>query len=186
MEFNSIQKKGFIMLAIGIIMIIFILVSKIKTNLFKNSNTTNTANNTSQVQLENVEMDKNADYIITINTYMQGLIEKDVEKIESVFPDIDLGDIDVNEQINSVYTTWETECGANIKISYTIEKVQKADSTTIESIETEIKNQYSTFTGNLEDVYYATLNLNITGDTEIKEEEYAMILAKIDGKWCVF
>lgn len=186
MELNSTQKKGIVILAIGIIMIIFIISSKIKNNFFKNSNTTNTENNTSQVQLEDVTIEEDADYMEPINVYMQGIIEKDAAKMKSVIPSVEQNDVNSDEQINTLYTEWEKACGANIKISYNITKVQKVDSETIKSIETEIRNQYTNFTDTIEDINYVTVHFNITGDTDIEEEDTAIIIGKINGTWYVF
>ena len=56
MELNPTQKKGFIILIIGIVMGGMIIFTKIKNNVIGKENT---INNTSNVQLEDVSIDEN-------------------------------------------------------------------------------------------------------------------------------
>ena len=81
MEMNEIQKKGVILLAIGVIMIAMIFFVKMKNNIINKSNTNN-----SSAQFENVQIDPNADYIKLINTYMTAIKQKNAEKIISTLP----------------------------------------------------------------------------------------------------
>ena len=83
MELNPTQKKGFIILIIGIVMGGMIIFTKIKNNVIGKENT---INNTSNVQLEDVSIDENADYAKVIKTYITSLQQKDVTNFKSVFP----------------------------------------------------------------------------------------------------
>ena len=116
MELNPTQKKGFIILIIGIVMGGMIIFTKIKNNVIGKGNT---INNTSNVQLEDVSIDENADYARVI---------KDVTNFKSVFPSFVGNDTDsITKQLDSIYTQYESNCGTNIKITYNIKEVKKIE-----------------------------------------------------------
>ena len=119
MEINPTQKKGFIILIIGIIMIVMIIFAKIKGNFVSKENNTNISN----VQLENVVIDENADYTRIIKTYITAIQQKDSAKFSSVFPSFIEADTEsITKQLDSLHTQYESSCGTNIKITYNIIK----------------------------------------------------------------
>ena len=121
MELNPTQKKGFIILIIGIVMGGMIIFTKIKNNVIGKENT---INNTSNVQLEDVSIDENADYAKVIKTYITSLQQKDVTNFKSVFPSFIGNDTDsITKQLDSIHTQYESNCGTNIKITYSIKPV---------------------------------------------------------------
>ena len=122
MELNPTQKKGFIILIIGIVMGGMIIFTKIKNNVIGKENT---INNTSNVQLEDVSIDENADYAKVIKTYITSLQQKDVTNFKSVFPSFIGNDTDsITKQLDSIHTQYESNCGTNIKITYNIKDAQ--------------------------------------------------------------
>ena len=132
MELNPTQKKGFIILIIGIVMGGMIIFTKIKNNVIGKENT---INNTSNVQLEDVSIDENADYAKVIKTYITSLQQKDVTNFKSVFPSFIGNDTDsITKQLDSIHTQYESNCGTNIKITYNIKEVKKIDNDSVKAI----------------------------------------------------
>ena len=155
MEMNEIQKKGVILLAIGVIMIAMIFFVKMKNNIINKSNTNN-----SSAQFENVQIDPNADYIKLINTYMTAIQQKNAEKIISTLPSFEeKNEKSVTESINTLYTKYESKCGKNIKMSYNIEKIQKLDNSSVENVENSIKQNYKTFNNIIDTIYKVKIKI---------------------------
>mgnify|MGYP004466030989 FL=1 len=183
MEINPTQKKGFIILIIGIIMIVMIIFAKIKGNFVSKENNTNISN----VQLENVVIDENADYTRAIKTYITAIQQKDSAKFSSVFPSFIEADTEsITKQLDSLHTQYESSCGTNIKITYNIKEVKKLDSDSVKTIENNIKQNYQTFTGSVDTIYRAELHVKITGDTKSEEDDEYILVGKIGNSWYIF
>ncbi len=184
MELNPTQKKGFIILIIGIVMGGMIIFTKIKNNVIGKENT---INNTSNVQLEDVSIDENADYAKVIKTYITSLQQKDVTNFKSVFPSFIGNDTDsITKQLDSIHTQYESNCGTNIKITYNIKEVKKIDNDSVKAIENNIKQNYQTFTGSVDTIYRAELHVKITGDTKSEEDDEYILVGKIGNTWYIF
>ncbi len=181
MEMNEIQKKGVILLAIGVIMIAMIFFVKMKNNIINKSNTNN-----SSAQFENVQIDQNADYIKLINTYMTAIQQKDAEKIISILPSFEEKNVkSVTESMNTLYTKYESKCGKNIKMNYNIEKIQKLDNSSVENVENSIKQNYKTFYNTIDTIYKVKIKIKVTGDIKSIEEEDYIDVGKIENSWYI-
>lgn len=184
MERNPTQKKGLIILIIGVVMIAMILIAKVKNNIF---NKKNVDNNTSSVQLEDVKFDQNADYMKVVNAYISALEHKDAEKYSSLFPSfIGVDTESMSKQLDSLHTQYESKYGTNVKITYSVKEVKKLDNDSMKAIEENIKQNYQTFTGSVDTIYRVEVHVKISGDTNSEEDDEYILVGKIGNSWYIF
>lgn len=184
MEGKLNQKKGFIILAIGIIMLIFILFSKIKNNLVGKDTT---VSNNVTIQTEILDIDENADYLNPIKKYFYALQQKNADEIVSLFPDFaNFTTSYMQQQIDYAYNSFESECGKNVKISYNIQSGEKYNKETIKAFENDLKNNYSNYDKTITELYKMKISIKISGDAGIAEKEMYICVGEIDNKWYIF
>lgn len=185
MNGNITQKKGFLLLAIGVIMIICILFAKIKSGFTKKDNVAQ--NNSISIQTKNIEIDENAGYMEIINQYFTYLQNKDSDGITSLFPKFaNIEKSSMKQQVEQAYKAYESECGKNIKLSYSVKGVEEYDEKTLKMFEDNLKEKYINYNKNITKLYRIKILFKITGDSSISEKEMYFNVGIIENNWYIF
>lgn len=176
MKENSMKKYGLIMLAIGVIFVVFIFSSKI-VRLIKNKN-----NETNTVQ-QSFRVNENADYMTPINRYFQGISEKNPGKVLDAFPTIiGIDQPTMNNQIQNLYASYETRCGKNVKIECEYNSGIKLSEDQVNQYETAVNKQYSSNI-DITEMYEILIYINATGDTSQVRDSLNLRVGKINNTW---
>lgn len=117
---------------------------------------------------------QNADaYLQPLKDYMDGIINKDPNQTLKAFPAFMNRTEDITiENINEMYTQYESLYGANIKLEYEFEEATKLEESDISALEEQIKGYYTEVTEiDITEAYIVPLKLTVSGDGIKKEGE---------------
>lgn len=117
-------------------------------------------------------------YLAPLKDYFEGIKNKNIEQLLKAFPDFSkMGEKITSEDINDLYTQYESIYGANIKIDYSFGDAVALNEEEIQELKTEISSIYPDATNvEITAAYTVPVKVTITGDgltqpTESNENE---------------
>lgn len=143
------------------ILVLFVIIVStfILTGCGKNNNSENTSNEASDA------------YLQPLRDYMEGIKNKDVNQSLKAFPEfMNKGEEITIENINEMYTQYESLYGTNIQLDYEFGTSTKLGENDIAGLEEQIKGFYTDIQEiDITEAYIVPLKLTVSGDG-IKDE----------------
>ena len=135
---------------------------------------------------EDTEKEEGKSYEVVIKNYFNGMVEGDLDKYLSVFPEfMEMDDMYDEDKMEEMVEALEDEYGEKLKVSYEIKKEEKIDKEELKYVEKYIEENID------EDIeisegYEVKVAATIKGEEDEETATNEMYIYKIDGEWKYF
>lgn len=132
------------------------------------------------------EKEDETTYEVVIKNYFNGMVEGDVEKYLSVYPEFMKMEDSIDEDdMEYMKEMLEDEYGEKLKVSYKVAEEEKIEKEELEYVEKYIEARYDEEVKVI-DGYYVKVKATIKGEEDEETDTSEMYIYKIDGEWKYF
>lgn len=120
-------------------------------------------------------------------TFIKSMCEAQVDGMEKAYKGSDTDfDEAIEKRLENTMDYLEDELGKDVKISFKITDKDKLSDKKLDDIKDSIKETYNAKGIKVTKGYELEIDYTIKGDDDKDKDDGEMVVAKVDGKWCLY